>query len=360
MLYTASIHVYTGLYRQYPCQIDFIQNENRVGNKAYIFLFQLKKEITLALQMGVLKLAYTEEKSPLKIAYRREEKEAEKVVQWFISTDPMAHERVSWSPYNYCSGDPINRTDPDGALDGWVPDGNGGAKYDNDPNVGAKTASWIQEGGEHDGQMAHGNADGTTSYHAQELGTVEVSAKRTTSASSNQASNTAAPATNSQSYNGAQVAAFSTSQDGKYKYNYGSPARPLGTISPTAGKSQFDCSAWVYYCLSQSYPGLAKAIGSNTSSIKSYAQGHGGVRTNNPAVGDLALWQGHVEIVTGVNGQAFNTSGASGRSGSPIPSAKSFTGINDKAIKWYGNGTFVGFWTPQIPVPKLQVPKFSN
>jgi len=34
------------------------------------------------------------------------------------SVDPMAHEREWLSPYNYCQNDPINRTDPTGALDG--------------------------------------------------------------------------------------------------------------------------------------------------------------------------------------------------------------------------------------------------
>jgi len=40
--------------------------------------------------------------------------------------DPMAHERVSLSPYNYCSNDPINRVDPTGALDDWVKNNSSG------------------------------------------------------------------------------------------------------------------------------------------------------------------------------------------------------------------------------------------
>jgi len=35
----------------------------------------------------------------------------------WLSVDPMAHLRESFSPYNFCSDDPINRVDPDGALD---------------------------------------------------------------------------------------------------------------------------------------------------------------------------------------------------------------------------------------------------
>ncbi|MDY0393069.1 MAG: RHS repeat-associated core domain-containing protein, partial [Candidatus Bipolaricaulis sp.] len=35
----------------------------------------------------------------------------------FVSVDPMAHERSWLNPYNYCQNNPINRTDPMGALD---------------------------------------------------------------------------------------------------------------------------------------------------------------------------------------------------------------------------------------------------
>jgi hypothetical protein len=64
--------------------------------------------------MGALKLAYNEEKSPLKIAYRCEEKGAEKVVQRFLSVDPKANEFASWSPYNAFGDNPIRNIDPDG------------------------------------------------------------------------------------------------------------------------------------------------------------------------------------------------------------------------------------------------------
>jgi len=40
----------------------------------------------------------------------------------FTTVDPMAHLRVSLTPYNFCSLNPINRIDPNGALDGWVED----------------------------------------------------------------------------------------------------------------------------------------------------------------------------------------------------------------------------------------------
>jgi hypothetical protein len=36
----------------------------------------------------------------------------------------MAHERVSWTPYNFCRNNPINNTDPTGALDAPIYDEN--------------------------------------------------------------------------------------------------------------------------------------------------------------------------------------------------------------------------------------------
>jgi uncharacterized protein RhaS with RHS repeats len=42
----------------------------------------------------------------------------------FLTVDPMAHERVSWTPYNFCRNNPINNTDPTGALDAPIYDEN--------------------------------------------------------------------------------------------------------------------------------------------------------------------------------------------------------------------------------------------
>ncbi|NMB81064.1 MAG: RHS repeat-associated core domain-containing protein, partial [Ignavibacteria bacterium] len=41
--------------------------------------------------------------------------------QW-LSVDPMSDKRPNISPYNYCQWNPVGRTDPNGALDGWVED----------------------------------------------------------------------------------------------------------------------------------------------------------------------------------------------------------------------------------------------
>ncbi len=57
--------------------------------------------------------------------------------KWW-SVDPMANKRESLSPYNFVQNNPINRTDPTGALDGTVIDENGyvvGGKIDGDRGV---------------------------------------------------------------------------------------------------------------------------------------------------------------------------------------------------------------------------------
>ncbi|HVZ97530.1 MAG TPA: RHS repeat-associated core domain-containing protein [Chitinophagaceae bacterium] len=40
----------------------------------------------------------------------------EKIMR-FISSDPMTHARVEWSPYNFCRNNPIHNVDPTGGLD---------------------------------------------------------------------------------------------------------------------------------------------------------------------------------------------------------------------------------------------------
>ncbi|MDD2797395.1 MAG: hypothetical protein PHV20_02255 [Bacteroidales bacterium] len=100
---------------------------------------------------------------------------------------------------------------------------------------------------------------------------------------------------------------------------------------------------------------LSKLLGTCTASILRYARLHGGIH-NRPKVGDFALWNGHVEIVTDTEGEGFSTMGSSGRDGNPVPTAKDFTGTNDDDLNYYGHG-FIGFWTPVLPQSVISLQK---
>lgn len=86
--------------------------------------------------MGCLKLAYNQHKSPLKVVHRADGQQ-EKPVQRFISVDPMAHMRSWLSPYNFVQNNPLNRIDPNGALDTKFEDERGNLLYETKDNVDA-------------------------------------------------------------------------------------------------------------------------------------------------------------------------------------------------------------------------------
>lgn len=55
----------------------------------------------------------------------------------WLSPDPLAEKIPEWSPYNFCRGNPINRIDPNGLLDGWIEDEENGTVFW-DPNVNSQ------------------------------------------------------------------------------------------------------------------------------------------------------------------------------------------------------------------------------
>lgn len=63
--------------------------------------------------MGCLKLTYNLETQPLKVVYRADKAE-QKIVQRFLSVDPLAEKYPPLSAYSYVANTPINAIDPDG------------------------------------------------------------------------------------------------------------------------------------------------------------------------------------------------------------------------------------------------------
>ena len=123
------------------------------------------------------------------------------------------------------------------------------------------------------------------------------------------------------------------------------------SLDPTKGKTRYDCTGFIGYGLGTFYPSLAKKLDLGpTSNIEYWANRNGGIRKTNPKVGDIAIWKNHAEFVTSVHGTAFTTMGSSGQYGSEQPTAKSFGPGGKNNLKDYGNGTFLGFWTPTLQI----------
>ena len=123
------------------------------------------------------------------------------------------------------------------------------------------------------------------------------------------------------------------------------PLRPV-----TLNSTEFDCSAWVYFVLLNINPTLANQIGSNTTSIQSYITSNGGYH-NNPQVGDLVVWGGHVEFVVSVSGNAIEISGSNGPNGGAVPKVSGTGGwltVGGQQLNSFGAGGFLGFFTIRI------------
>lgn len=83
--------------------------------------------------MGCLKLAYQEQKTPLKVVYGGKFFE-QKSVQRFLSVDPLASSFPNMSPFAAFNNNPLRFTDPTGAApEDWI-EQNGKMMYDNRVN----------------------------------------------------------------------------------------------------------------------------------------------------------------------------------------------------------------------------------
>ena len=120
-----------------------------------------------------------------------------------------------------------------------------------------------------------------------------------------------------------------------------------------------DCSEYCYLVMKKYSPviadGFVKNGNVNTASIQEYIEAHGGFRKENPQIGDLVMWNGHVAIVSAVYGKYWIMHGASGKNDTPVPR---YTGRKNGVLwlepnyrpqgQWpWGNGRFLGFWTPR-------------
>jgi len=88
----------------------------------------------------------------------------------FTTVDPLAHERVSLSPYNYCSLNPINRIDTDGMFDDWVEHLNRVVWYENVTNAKDKD---LKTGDKYLGKEGYGvNSETGAVIHYKPDGTI--------------------------------------------------------------------------------------------------------------------------------------------------------------------------------------------
>ncbi len=132
---------------------------------------------------------------------------------------------------------------------------------------------------------------------------------------------------------------------------------------------QKDCTSFVTFILQKTDPALAKKITNNYMNVQSTQminriKGMGGTfRKDNPQVGDLAVWTGHFEFVSYVDGNKFTVYGS--RKG-VIPNEM---GVNSKGYYWLhtgynvsilGSGTWLGFWTPPILGESGELPTQSE
>lgn len=125
-----------------------------------------------------------------------------------------------------------------------------------------------------------------------------------------------------------------------------------------------DCSEFVLRVLKDSDPEIYKKLVEvdeagntfgSTSTIRKGIENMGdSFRKTDPKVGDLIMWEGHVEFVNTVEGQKFTTLGAGGGNGTIVPR---IMGISRNGYHWLntsygkiedlGSGKYLGFWTPR-------------
>jgi RHS repeat-associated protein len=154
----------------------------------------------------------------------------------------------------------------------------------------------------------------------------------------------------------------SKSRDGTQTYDQ---IRPLNLED-----DKTDCSEHVYSVMCKTDPEIAKGFlvdgNVNTNTIRKYIESHGGFRKTNPKDGDLIMWEGHIEIITDVDGDKFLIHGARGSKGSEVPTSlgqtiKGYVWLSTSysKIDQIGAGKYIGFWTPKTKANKIEGPIYG-
>ncbi|MBX2916272.1 MAG: hypothetical protein KF856_13460 [Cyclobacteriaceae bacterium] len=233
-------------------------------------------------------------------------REYDGVIGRWLVRDPF---REFWSPYLAFGNDPVNIVDPRGGF--------------TDPKPGDLNDAGTQQWG----------FNGVTNQYewTDILGEIVIKPV-------------------SLAYRGAEIAQFSLDRAGWYVRGTQRPTN----YNPIKNVTLFDCSGWVAYAVGKYHPELRESLGGSTDT---YEASLGKARKTDPKVGDIALWNGHAEIVYAVHeGGAFSTIGSSSKDGTPVPHNKwkQFKGLSDPQLKRYGrggsasNGVFLGFITPIV------------
>jgi hypothetical protein len=119
------------------------------------------------------------------------------------------------------------------------------------------------------------------------------------------------------------------------------PPRPI-----TLESTLFDCSGWVHFVMLQINPDLANSLGQTTATMQSYISSNGGYHSV-PVVGDMAMWNTHVEFVVGYDGTYVTLSGARGDNLDPVPTTTGSTWLTLDRMDDINSTGFLGFWTVQ-------------
>jgi len=140
-------------------------------------------------------------------------------------------------------------------------------------------------------------------------------------------------------WNGATAAAKAKQYQANYKsrgVKYSQPYRQFGITAKYS-----DCSSFVTSILNDIGMDCLFAAGRNTMYMNSQIRTRGGYKQT-AQVGDIVMWGGHTGMITEVCGNGRYTMTAMGLHGAGLAVCQTVT-----ALKAWGSGGWLGFWTPR-------------